>query len=294
MQGYVQLIISGLVMGSIYALIAVGLNTILNTTNIVNFAYGDTLMLASFVLLSLLTALGWPFLVAFLVAIVCTIVLALVIQITAVNSIGLKNLSKNANWMLTLIGASIILRNGSMIVWGTVPQPFPHIFGDNLLHIFGAGIVEQEIWVFAIAILTMIVFELLNERTSLGKALKATAFNKDAASLVGINIKHMIYYSFGLSGILAAISAVLVAPITFVHSDMGLGLFFKGFTAAIIGGMGSSRGALVGGLILGLVESLAIAFVSAGFKDAIAFVLLVIILLIRPGGLFGKVLVEKV
>ena len=193
--------------------------------------------------------------------------------------------------IIITIGASILLRGIAMAIWGPDARAMPHFSGETPLHLGEATILPQHIWIMGIVMVTMLGLWILGEKTQIGKAMRACAINREAARLVGISSPRMINLSFALSGLLGGLAGAIVAPIAMAQYNMGIMLGLKGFAAAILGGMGNPLGAVLGGLLLGCLESLGAGmspFGWSGFKDAIAFSIMLIVLLAKPTGLLGR------
>jgi branched-chain amino acid transport system permease protein len=185
------------------------------------------------------------------------------------------------------IGLSSTIRGTALLAWGPDNMPIPSFSGEKVIRVMGAAILPQHLWIFAITIGVVIFLQYFFHRTLIGKAMRATAFNRRAASLVGVNANHMILLSFAMSGGLGAIGGMIIAPITTTSYDTGIMLSLKGFAAAILGGYGNSTGAILGGLILGVLESLGAGLISSKFKNAFAFFILLLVLFFKPTGLLG-------
>ncbi|MDI6829256.1 MAG: branched-chain amino acid ABC transporter permease, partial [Armatimonadota bacterium] len=190
--------------------------------------------------------------------------------------------------IIVTVGASIFFKGCASLLWGKDALPLPAFSAGDSVDIGGASIVPQSFWVMGITAVMVLAVYLFYERTLIGKAMKATAVNRIGARLVGINVSSMVVWAFLMSAALGAVGGIIIAPITLASYDMGTMLGLKGFCAAIFGGLGSSGGAIVGGLVLGILESLGAGLISSGYKDAIAFVILLLILFFKPSGLFGK------
>jgi len=286
-----QFIISGLTSGSIYALIALGFTLIFNATNIINFAQGELVMLGGVTAVSLnlflrpamtgffANVLSLP---AWLSSLGATLII-LILSVLAVTLIGmiferlvihpLRNASV-ISLIISTIGVSIFLKGLAMMLWGKDPLSLPSFSGDTPIKFFGASITPQNLWVFGLTFLSFGVLQFFFSYTITGKAIKACSVNKTAASLVGINTSRMVLYSFALSAGLGAMAGVIITPIAMTSFSAGSVLGLKGFVAAVLGGLGAPLGAVVGVLLLGVLESLSIAFISSGYKDAIAFFIL--------------------
>jgi branched-chain amino acid transport system permease protein len=278
-----QFLLGGLVVGSIYGLIGVGFTCIFNVTGIVNFAQGDFAMIGAMSAIALITA-GLPMPVALMLAIVLTCLVAALIERTAIRPVR----GDVIRGIIVTIGIGVILQGIAVILWGTDAQPMQAFSGEKPLRIFGATVVPQSLWVIGTAAILMIVLDLFFRRTYLGQMFRACAMNPFAAQLVGMRTGTMSLVGFIMSGALGAIAGIIVAPIALTQYDSGLSLGIKGFVACIVGGFGGPIGAAVGGLVLGVLEAFAAGYVSSGYKNAIAFVLLLAFLLLRPGGLLGE------
>jgi len=287
MTDALQFLLSGIVVGSIYGLIGVGFTCIFNVTGIVNFAQGDFAMVGAMTTIALLAA-GIPLPLAIFLAIVVTCIVAAVIERTVIRPVR----TDAARGIIATIGVGVILHGIAALVWGTDAQPMPAFSGEAPLRVLGATIAPQALWVVGTVMAAMVALELLFRKTFLGTMFRACAINPFAAGLVGIRVGTMSLLSFIMSGALGALAGIVVAPIALTQYDSGLQLGIKGFIACIVGGFGGPIGAALGGVLLGILEAFATGYVSSGYKNAIAFVVLLAFLLFRPGGLFGDL--EKV
>jgi branched-chain amino acid transport system permease protein len=290
-QQLLQYIVSGLSTGAIYALIGLGFAIIYNSTGIINFAQGEFVMLGAVLTLSFISALQLPLLLAVPLAIAATTVIGVIFERLTIRP--LKNATPLSLVIIT-IGVSILLRGLVMLLWGKDTRALPAFSGNDPLSIAGATILPQHLWIFALTGLVIIANKLYFYYSISGKAMRACSFNRRAASLVGIDVKRMVLFSFMISAALGSMAGIIVAPLTMTAYDVGIMLGLKGFCAAIIGGMSSGLGTVIGGLILGTLESLGAGLISSGYKDAIAFIILLLLLFIRPQGLFKKGETERV
>ena len=284
-QQILQYIITGVTVGSIYALIGIGFNIIYNATEIINFAQGEFVMLGAMFTVMGIRSFHLPLPVAAVMAVVLTGLAGLLLNLGAIRPI--KNASQITLIIIT-IGASILIRGVAMIAWGREPYPLTAFSGDDPIPFFGAVIQPQSLWVIGVAVAIVLVLRQFFGQTLTGKAILATAVQPRAAKLVGISTSTMVLFSFGLSGLVGAVAGVVVAPISMAQCDMGVMLGLKGFCAAILGGLGHFWGVILGGVILGVLESLGAGLISSGYKDAIAFVILLLMLFLRPQGIMGK------
>jgi branched-chain amino acid transport system permease protein len=285
-----QAIVSGVALGSVYALIAQGYYVTFTTTETVNFAQGEFLMVGALTSYSILVIAGMSFLVALVVVMALMAVMGVVVERVAIRP--LRQLS-SVGWILSTVGVSVILRQLAEIYWGREQKRVPSIFGDTPIYIGGTGIFPQEIFVILASLLTMAALLFFLKRSTFGKALQAVAFNPAAAGLMGINVRQMVVVAYVISSILAGLAGMLVAPIIFAHAEMGALLGLKAFAAAIIGGIENPVGILVVGIGLGIAEFIA-AGINASFRDAATFLILILLLAWRPQGLFQRVTAEKV
>jgi branched-chain amino acid transport system permease protein len=286
----VQYIASGLTVGSIYALVALGFSIVFNASRVINFAQGEFVMIGGMSAVSLL-ALGAPMPFALAGAVVVATVVGLVVEKLAIERARRADV---VTLIIITIGASILLRGVAQVVWDKSVHRLPPLAGDTPVTLFGATILPQSLWVLAATVVIMAALTYFFRRTRLGKAMLATSHNRLAAQLVGIDVDRVLFASFGLAAGLGAIAGVLIAPIAFTAYDAGVMLGLKGFAAAILGGLGSFPGAIAGGLTLGLLESIGAGYVSSAYKDAIAFVIILGVLFVRPDGLLGALRSERV
>lgn len=292
MTDLLQLILSGVALGMIYALLAFGYNITFSTSRTINFAQGEFLMLGA--LTGLTAAVTWKlgYAGALFAAAIVGCLLGVVLERAAIAP-ALKTRSA-VSWILATVALGIIARNAAERIWGTDDARFPAPLGDDPLTFLGVRVLPQELLVIGAAALIMSGVELFRRKSIWGKAVTAVAADKDAAALMGINVPLVITFSFVLSSAIAAVSGVLVAPLTLAGATMGTLLGTKAYAVAIVGGLQSGLGVLVGGLLLGLSEQFTARYVSTGYKDTPGFVLLIFILLVKPSGLFGKKSIKKV
>lgn len=286
-----QLVVSGLITGSVYAVIALGFTIVYSATTAINFAQGEFVMLGGMVAFALHVLAGLPLWVAVPLAVVLVTLLGALSERLTIYPLG--GITPMTLIMIT-IGISIVLKGGTLLLLGKDSVGVPAFSGDQAIVLGRVAIPRQGVWVVAIVAAVVVASELFFRRTLTGRAMRATASNPYAAVLMGIEVRWMVLLSFALSAALGAIAGAIVAPITLTAFDRGTMLGLKGFCAAIVGGLGSGPGVVAGGLILGVLESLGAGLVSSGYKDAIAFCLLIAMLLFRPRGLFGPPDVTKV
>jgi len=286
-----QYLVSGLSTGAIYALIGIGFAIIYNSTEIINFAQGELVMLGGMFTLFFLNTLHLPLPLAILLAVVSATASGVLFERLAIRP--LKSPTPLALIIIT-IGGSILIRGLTMMIGGKDTHAIPSFSGTEPIVIGSATILPQHLWIFALTALAITLNKLFFQYTVTGKAMRACAANRRAAGLVGIDVKRMVLYSFAISSALGSLAGIIVAPLTMTSYDVGVMLGLKGFCAAIIGGLSGGIGTVLGGLLLGVLESLGAGLISSGYKDAIAFIILLLILFIRPQGLFGKAQTERV
>src|SRR5262245_29038854 len=277
-----QFLLGGLVVGSIYGLVGVGFTGIYNVTGIVNFAQGDFAMVGAMTAIAL-NITGIPLLPAIVLAILVTCALAALIERTAIRPVRQDVI----RGIIITIGIGVVIQGAAVILWGTDAQPMPAFSGERPLEVFGATLLPQSLWVIGTAAVLMTGLHLFFHHTFLGKMFRACAMNPFGTRLVGVRVATMSAISFVISGALGAVAGIIIAPIALTQYDSGLALGIKGFVACIVGGFGNPVGAALGGLLLGILEAFAAGYVSSGYKNAIAFVLLLLFLFLRPGGLLG-------
>jgi branched-chain amino acid transport system permease protein len=287
---YLQFLISGLTLGSIYALIALALVTTYNITGILNMAQGEFVALGALTACTLYSA-GFSLPASFFISVIITAIVSALIERLAINPV--RNVSSITLIIIT-IGLSIIIRGLALLIWGTNPYSLPAFTRGGPLKVFGAAVNIQSIWVFGLLIVTVTGLFVFLEKTYWGKAVRACVINRMAAKLMGINPYILSLMAFVISGALGAAAGVFITPITLATYDMGFTLGLKGFVAAIIGGINNVGGAIIGGLLLGVLEIFGAGLISSGFKDAIALIVLIIVLLLRPQGIIGVVTGRKV
>ncbi len=279
-----QFIFSGLTSGAIYALIALGFCVVHNSMGIVNFVQVDFVTLGGMVLFSAFFAFGLPIGIALLVSILAVTLVAILVERVGINP------AKSDHHVILIfltIGISIILRGIMKLIWGKNRMAVPSLTGDIPLQLMGATVMPQTIWILVLTVVAIVILVLIFKKTSIGLAMRGVASNPAAAEIMGLNSGRVKAASFGLAGALGGLAGVLVTPITTLSYDVGVLLGLKGFAAAILGGFGSFPGAIIGGIVLGLLESLTAGYVSSAYKDVLAFIVLLLVLFIKPNGLLG-------
>ena len=284
MDLFLQQVFNGVMLGSTYAIVALGLTLVYGILQIPNFAHGHMYMVGAYVCFFLITVLGigyWP---ALAVSAIILAAAGVILEWLAYRP--LRNES-HINSFISALGALFVLENGVVALWGPQGQRIPNPYPD-VIDAFGITMTEQRLLVIVVAVVLIGLLELFIKKTTLGSTIEAVAQNPEGAKLVGINVNWVSSMTFAISTGLAAIAACLVAPIFMISPSMGSLLGLKAFVIVILGGLGSVPGAIVGGLILGLIEALGGGYLSAAYKDVFAFGALVLILAVKPTGLFGK------
>ena len=284
MSELVGQLLFGLAIGSIYSLIAIGFSMIYRATGLLHFAHPDLMMMGGMIGYTLATRTALPMPVLFVLAGLAVAVLSYLID-----RFGFRPMRRHGaslNLVIATIGWSIILVNVALFVWGTAPLSYPQAYLPRGRMIAGIVIVPQNLVMLGVGLAAMAALHAFFTRTVMGQALRATAENPVAAQLMGIRVERMMALTFLLSGFLAGGAGVLVASIVYANFDLGL-IGIKSFAAAVLGGFGHVGGAMAGGLLLGVVETIGAFYVSSAFKDIIAYTLLILILLLRPQGIFG-------
>jgi branched-chain amino acid transport system permease protein len=282
---FLQHLVQGISLGATYGLVALGYSMQFSAMRLVNFAHGETFMLGAFVVLTL-NALGVDsYLASFILA---TIVLGVIGA--GLEKISIRPLYKSSdlNMFVATIGLAVVLRQIANVIWGADAQPFPQGFGSGVVNFGSFVATEQQIGTLIATIVLMYGFDLFLRRSKLGTAMRAVAQDDRTAALMGINVLRVKTIVFAVSSSLAAAAGILFASLTFAVFDMGLWMGIKGFAAAVLGGLGSLPGAVVGGLVLGLLEQFGSGYISSLYREAISLGVLIAVLMLRPQGILGK------
>jgi branched-chain amino acid transport system permease protein len=295
-----QLLVSGLAIGSIYALVALGFVLIYNAVGVVNFAQGEFVMFPSYIAVTFLlpatavfgTIVHWqlPVILVYLLVLVLMVGFGLLF-----NRIAYYPL-RDRGWLpvvISTIGVSIFLRNAAQLTWGSQPIVMPSLFKVDTFSVGPLHIRPQDLLIIGVTALLIAFQYFLFERTTLGKQMRATAQDRGTARLIGIRVGRIVAITFVYSALLGTISGLLVAPLFTVTKEMGALIALKAFAASIVGGFGSIPGAIIGGLTIGVIETFGGFYISSSYVDAIAFVILIGVLLVRPQGIFGERVAEK-
>ena len=282
MVKWMQLLVTGVTMGSIYSLIALGYVTIYRTSRIVNMAQGAFVMFGALFTFTFLSELGLPYWLSAIIGILCVVVISVVMYLVVLRPLVKVSL---VSIILATIALSILFENFALLRWGGYGKGLPAFTGEQAIFIGKVAVFRQSLWVIGLMIVVLVGLYLLSNFTLIGKQMTATANNPAAASLSGVRTGRVIILAFAISAAIGALGGIAITPIN-VTSYLSGGIFaLSGFVAAVLGGWGSSSGAVVGGLVLGLIQSLATGFVPAGYQDAIAYAILVLMLYFMPGGL---------
>ena len=285
MESFIQLLVSGLATGAIYALIAVGFSLLWQTSQTINFAQGEFVMLPAFFILAAMNA-GAPFWLAALIGIALSIIvlgwLFKVVIVDPMLKYGVLPL------VISTIALSLFLKEAAKDLYSAQAQPFPTLVPATDLEVFGAVVSTQSLAVLLVAIATVVALHLLLHKTRLGRSMQATAQNPTLARVLGIPVERMVLYTFLLNGVLVAIASILITPIYLAKFTNGEVLGMASFLAAIIGGFNQVRGAILGGVILGVIENLSAVYISSQYRGAFPLLILIAVILLRPHGLLGR------
>jgi len=287
---FLQFLFSGVTIGATYALAALGFTLIYNASNVINFAQGEFIMLGG-MLTAFFIQSGLPLPMAILLAIAIPALVGLLVEKLAIEP---ARHADTVTLIIITIGVSLVIRGVTQVWLGKDTHSIPAFSGNDPIHILGATLLPQSLWVLGVTAAVVTALWWFFSRTLMGKAILATSFNRTAAQLVGINTNFVLLISFALSAALGALGGILVTPITLTSADVGIMLGLKGFVAAVLGGLGSGLGAVVGGLLVGIAEAMAAGYISSAYKDAVPFVIILAILFFMPRGLFGARVTERV
>ncbi|CUO64238.1 branched-chain amino acid ABC transporter permease [Clostridium disporicum] len=291
-MAFIQQIINGLSLGSIYALIALGYTMVYGIIKLINFAHGDIYMIGAFVGLYCGTTLKLSLIPTLLISMLGAALVGVIVEKVAYKP--LRN-SPRITLLITAIGVSLLLQNGMRLLMGPSPKAFPKLLSKEVIKIGALSIETSKILMLAVSIVLVLLLQIIVYKTKVGKAMRGASYDIEAASLMGINVNNIISLTFAIGSALAGAAGVLVSlAFTVVEPYMGTIPGLKAFIAAVLGGIGSIPGALVGGLLIGVTETLTKAYISTTLSDAIVFAILIIILLVKPTGLLGKKVNEKV
>lgn len=289
---WLQQLINGISLGSIYALIALGYTMVYGIIKLINFAHGEVFMIGAFIGFYAIAGWGLGFFPALLLAMVVCAVIGVIIERVAYKR--LRNATRIAA-LITAIGVSLLIQNGFIYIRGAQPEVYPSVLGNKTFNILGAQVSSQSILILAVAVVLMIILQFIVYKTKIGKAMRAVSYDSDAARLMGINVNNTISATFAIGSSLAGAAGVIFGMYyTKIDPLMGVIPGLKAFVAAVLGGIGIIPGAMVGGLLLGIVEAIVSALGFSLWRDAAAFIILILILIFKPSGIFGKNSREKV
>ncbi|MGR3498408.1 MAG: branched-chain amino acid ABC transporter permease [Limimaricola soesokkakensis] len=290
MSELLQFLVSGVTVGAIYAAIALGFTLIYNASGVVNFAQGEFVVIGGMTAAALIGA-GVPVWIAAPLAVIAGMLVGVLLYRLAIRPAREAPL---VSLIIITIGASIFLRGAMQAVFDKQIHRYDGFSGDAPLRVGGATILPQSLWIIGGSIAVFAFLAWFLNRTRAGRGIRATASNRMAAALVGINTGRAMNLSFALSAAIGALAGVLATPVTFTSYDVGVLMALKGFSATMLGGVGSPLGALAGGLLIGLIEAMTAGYISSDYKDASAFVVILLVLFLRPQGLFGARITERV
>lgn len=289
----VQQIFNGLTLGMVYALIAVGYSLVFGILRLLNMAHGSVYAFGAHMAL-MVVGWNWGLPAAIIISIILTGILGMSIDTFILAPLRVKK-AENITGVISVVGVSYIIQNLLMVFFGSQKKPFPKLFDYGKVTLFGYEFTSTQIAMFVVSMLLLLMLTLIIQKTKIGLAMRAVQQNPKASNLMGINVKFVITFTFFLGGLAAAVAGCLVSGYyEMVYPTMGVDAGLKAFSAAVLGGIGVLYGSVIGGLVVGVAESLAVTFFGGGFRDATAFIILFLVLLIRPAGLFGKKDITKV
>jgi branched-chain amino acid transport system permease protein len=288
---FLQFVISGVSVGCIYGLVGIGYSVIYNASGVINFAQGAFVMLGGMVTYVLYALFGWPLFLAALATIALVAGLGFAMEATVIRRLRRLEASVFALILATL-ACQVVLESAALQVFGDEPHSFPSFTVADPIKVLGAAFSLQSVWIVGVSLALIYALGLLYRKTLVGKAMRACAVSPDVARILGINVERMIAYAFALSGALGAIGGILITPTQYTAFFVAVPFAVNGFIAAIIGGFGNPLGAFVGGVVLGVLQTVGVIFIDSGYKNVVAFTLLLLLLFFRPQGLFGSYVEE--
>lgn len=280
----VQFIVAGITVGTVYALVGLGFNLIFNATDVINFAQGEFVMLGGVIAAVAIGGYALPTWLGVAAAIAAVALLALLLDVAAISRVHRGSVM---TLVIITLGVSVVLKTGTLLMVGPDPLYFQPFTAGQPLHVLGAVVQTQALWLVGIAAVVVVSLEVFYGRMPLGREMLACAIDREAAMLMGIDVRAMVRLGFVLSGALGALAGALVTPLSNATYDEGFTLALKGFAAAALGGFGRGTSAILGGLVLGLIEAGSVAVLPSGWKDSTALALLIVVLMIWPSGLLG-------
>jgi branched-chain amino acid transport system permease protein len=289
---FLQLLVSGLVMGSIYGLIALGYSLIYKASGLMSFVQGDLMTLGAFVGLTFYDIFKLPYLLSVLLTVIFAFFLGILIEKGVIRKLLDKNVMP-IYVVLATIAISYLIQNGSQLVWGTSERFFPSVFKTKIINIFTVRIQTEALLCIVVSFLLMLLLHYFMTKTNFGTSMRAATMNPKAAESCGINVSKNIGITWGLTSGIAAIAGILLGPIYSVYTTLGAMIGSKGFTSAVFGGYGNMYGAMVGGLLLGVTETMVTGYISSAYKNLIAYILLIVFLFIKPTGIFNEAAIKE-
>lgn len=281
----IQQLVGGFAIGSMYALVALGISLIWASMKVVNWAQGEFVMVGAYIGLTVYVYWNLPFILALIASALIVFLIGALVEVLAVNPVRKYG---DLSLLMITIGVAIIVKQLAILIWSPIGEVFPSVFGSMPIIIGDIYIVPEKVIIFIIGLILMAILYLFLVKTKIGKGMRAVSQSRDIAAIMGVNVKRMEILTFAVAGGLGAIGGVLLAPLMYVDPALGTNVGIKGFVGAVLGGFGYLPGAAVGGLLLGIIESVSAAFLPSGYKEAVAFAILIIILLVKPSGLFSK------
>lgn len=290
----IQLIFDGLTLGMVYALVAVGYSLVFGILRLVNFSHGSVYAFGAHIAMVVAVSIGYGVVWGLCASIIVTGFLGIAIDKISLEPLRKKK-SKPISALITTIGVSYIIQNGLMIVFGSESKWFPKIFDYGIIQIGSINLKSTQVGIFIVSLVLLLILTFIIQKTKIGLAMRGIQQNQKAANLMGIDVNRVVSFTFFLGGASAAIAGTLISGYyQVINPQMGFIVGLKAFSAAVLGGIGILHGAVVGGIIVGVSESFAASYLGGGYRDAIAFLILIIVLIVRPNGLFGKKIIEKV
>jgi branched-chain amino acid transport system permease protein len=285
LSDFLQFLFMGIQRGSIYALVAMGFNIIYNATGIINFAQGEFVVLGGLLMVTLTMVAQLSIVFSFIISVLMVVIVGIVMERFTINPVKEPSVIR---LIIITIAVSILLKAGAMLTWGKHSHFMRHFTGSEPFEIMGATILPQTLWIIGILLIIVVGFFGFFNFTMTGKSMRACAINRDAAKLAGINDRKMVMLSFALSAGIGAIAGIIITPIIQMDYARGALLGLKGFGAAVVGGLGNSFGAVVAGIFIGVLEALAGGYISSHYMDAMALFVMLLVLFVRPSGIFGS------
>lgn len=289
-----QLIFDGLTLGMVYALVAVGYSLVFGILRLVNFSHGSVYAFGAHIAMVVVVSMGYGIVWGLCASVIVTGIVGILIDKVSLEPLRKKK-SKQISALITTIGISYIIQNGLMIVFGSESKWFPKIFDYGMIEIGSISLKSTQVGIFLTSVVLLLVLSFVIHKTKIGLAMRGIEQNHKAASLMGIDVNRVVSFTFFLGGASAAIAGTLISGYyQVINPQMGFIVGLKAFSAAVLGGIGILHGAVIGGLVVGTSECFAASYLGGGYRDAIAFLILIIVLIVKPNGLFGKKNIEKV